>query len=126
MAGLEAQQIYIADGDEYAGTGPCDGYEYTIEWSAGTAELRFFPQPPVDTEVIHRYTRVESLLNMDTDTPLMPERYHSIIIHFFPELHRYILLPRMKSTDSGIYDIACGEKGCGAVIHCRLMPPILS
>lgn len=82
VAGVEAQQIYIADGDDFNRTTycPCDNtYEYAIEWAQGEAQLLIFPTPPADTEIIHRYTRTEALLVTDNSTPLMPERYHSII-----------------------------------------------
>lgn len=79
--GLEAQQIYIADGDDFnaAEYVPCGGYEYAIEWTAGSAGLLIFPTPPAGTTITHRYTRTEPLLSADSSSPLMPERYHSMI-----------------------------------------------
>lgn len=80
--GFEARQIYIADGDDFDQTAyaPCDGgYDYSIEWSLGEAKLLLYPTPPADTTLIHRYTRTEALLVTDNSSPLMPERYHSII-----------------------------------------------
>lgn len=82
VGGLEAQQIYIADGDEYHAALyglPCQ-YQYSIEWVSGMAQLTFYPAPPEGTIIEHRYTRNEAVLSADTDTPLMPERYHSIIV----------------------------------------------
>lgn len=81
VGGLEAQQIYIADGDEWDGITSFtpESYQYSIEWTDGVAQLTFYPTPPASTTVIHRFTRTEALVSSDTDTPLMPERYHSII-----------------------------------------------
>lgn len=100
VAGLEAEQIYIADGDEYAGTAlNPDHYEYSIEWTSGTANLTLYPTPPAGTTVLHRYTRTESLLISDTATPFMPERYHSVIA----DLAASMFLERIQPSRAEYY-----------------------
>jgi hypothetical protein len=107
IGGVEAVQIYIADADDFNGSVYCpDRYEYAIEWSAGTAQLLLFPMPPEGTVVTHRYTRTESLASSDTDEPLMPERYHSIICDFAAGL----FLERIEPSRAEYY-IARAEKG---------------
>lgn len=75
--GEEAQLIYIADADDFnlSFDNWLSDWMYTVD----TNLLTIFPTPPVDTTVLHRYTRTEATLAADTDTPLMPERYHSLI-----------------------------------------------
>lgn len=100
IAGLEAQQIYVADGDDFNGTSYRPGtYEYVIEWTLGSAELLIFPTPPANTSVIHRYTRTETLLTTDNSSPLMPERYHSIIA----DLAASMFLERIQPTRADYY-----------------------
>jgi len=70
VGGLEAQQIYVADGDDFnAEAWTPSAYHYSIEWTSGEAELTLYPTPPADTTALHRYTRTEALLSGDTDTP---------------------------------------------------------
>jgi hypothetical protein len=105
VGGWEAQQIYVADGDEYTGSA-CGSYEYVIEWNAGAAELTIYPTPPTGTACLHRFTRTEALLSSDTDTPYMPERYHSIIC----DLAAGMFLERIDPSRAQYYrDLA--EKG---------------
>lgn len=107
IGGIEAQQIYIADGDEFDGSTYCpDVYEYSIEWEAGTAQLVVYPTPPADTTILHRFVRTEPLLANDQDTPLMPERYHTIIC----DQAAGLFLERIDASRSETY-LARAEKG---------------
>lgn len=100
IAGLEAQQIYVADGDDFNGTSYRPGtYEYVIEWLDGDAELHIFPTPPADTAVVHRYTRTEGLISSDNAQPLMPERYHSILC----DMAAALFLERIEPSRSEFY-----------------------
>lgn len=74
--GCEARRIYIADADDMMQFDDWnEDYVYTIE----AGELRFFPQPVADQVVTHRYVKTEPLLSADTASPLIPERYHTVI-----------------------------------------------
>lgn len=108
IGGVEAQQIYVADGDEFNITTytPCSGYEYVIEWSLGAGTLILFPTPPAGTDVTHRYTRTETLLVTDNSTPLMPERYHSVIA----DMAASMFLERITPTRAEYYR-ALADKG---------------
>lgn len=106
--GVEAVMIYVADGDEFFSNRLYvpSRYEYTIEWNAGSAELRFFPTPPEGTVVTHRYTRTEGLLSNDTDSPLLPERYHTVLC----DLATALFLERINPGRSDFYNTRA-EKG---------------
>lgn len=101
IAGIEAQQIYVADGDDFDATTyvPYCGYEYVIEWTQGSGQLILFPTPPAGTTATHRYTRTEPLLVTDNSSPLMPERYHSIIA----DLASSMFLERITPTRADYY-----------------------
>lgn len=71
--GTELRYINIADGDTYNSEGIFPSY------SLEGGKLIFYPQLPEGETVTHRYLRSEPLLSADNDTPLMPERYHSLI-----------------------------------------------
>jgi len=85
VGNLEARYLYVADADKFNAVVPyipSFGYEYIIEWTDGLAQLKILPTPPDGTQVLHRYTRTETLLVNDTDLPLMPERYHSALCDY--------------------------------------------
>lgn len=99
--GTEAQQIYIADADRFNLDTYCPGYdfEYAIEWTSGSANLLLFPTPAGGTTVTHRFTRTETLLASDSSSPLMPERYHSIIA----DMAAGMFLERIQPTRAEYY-----------------------
>lgn len=83
VAGFEAKRINAADGDAFLEMEQRPSvYSYTIE----EGELVLYPTPDTGTTVIHRYVREETTMNSDSDSPLMPERFHPAIVNYTASL----------------------------------------
>lgn len=50
-----------------------------VEWAVWAEQIELRPIPDSVYTVIHRYYKVEPDLMSDTDTPLMPARFHTVV-----------------------------------------------
>lgn len=78
VAGEPAAYVNVAEGDDYA---DWDQMEARWSYTVDADQLTIYPTPGAVLACTHRYVKEEADLSSDSDTPLIPDRFHWMVVH---------------------------------------------